>query len=146
MDLWLVAVLYLAGLGMVVAECMMPGLVMGLIGAGALVTSIVFGFKHHWAIGSGQIVLAVVVVPVSFYLGIKRLQLRSSLAGDVSFAQDYSAYLGKEGESHTELRPAGIVFVEGKKVDVVTAGEMVEKGKRVRVVKVEGNRVIVRAI
>jgi membrane-bound serine protease (ClpP class) len=146
MDLWLVVVLYLAGLGMVVAEAMMPGVVMGLVGAGALVTSIVFGFRHHWALGSGQILLAVLVAPAAFYLGVRRLQLRSTLAGGVSFSEDYAPYLGKEGESHTELRPAGIVLIEGKKVDVVTAGEMVDKGKRVRVVKVEGNRVVVRAL
>jgi len=146
MDLWIVILLYVAGLGMIVAESVMPGLIMGLIGTGALVTSIVFGFQHHWALGSGQVLLAVVVAPTAFYLGIKRLQLKSSLEGNVSFAQDYSAYLGREGESHTELRPAGIVFIDGKKVDVVTAGEMVDRGKRVRVVKVEGNRVVVKAI
>jgi membrane-bound serine protease (ClpP class) len=146
MDLWIVILLYVAGLGMVVAESMMPGLVMGLIGMAAVVTSIVFGFQHHWALGAGQVALAVVAAPTAFFLGIRRLQLRSSLEGNISFAQDYAGLLGKEGDAHTELRPAGIVLIDGRKVDVVTGGEMVERGKRVRVVKVEGNRIVVKAI
>ncbi len=37
-------------------------------------------------------------------------------------------------------------MVEDKRLDVVTAGELVGKGRRVRVVKVEGNRIVVKAI
>jgi membrane-bound ClpP family serine protease len=144
MDLWLVVTLYCIGLGLIVTETFIPGVTIGLIGLGLLATSIVFGFRHHWAIGTVQISVAVVVTPLCFWVGIRRLMLRSSLAGGVSFAQDYSGYLGKEGEAQTDLRPAGIVLIEGKKVDVITAGERVEKAKRVRVVKVEGNRVVVR--
>lgn len=146
MDLWIVIVLYVAGLSMIVAESMMPGVIMGLIGTAAMVTSIVFGFQHHWALGTGQIVLAVVATPLAFYVGMKRMQLKASLEGNVSFAQDYSSLLGREGETHTELRPAGIVFLDGKKVDVVTSGEMIDRGRRVRVVKVEGNRIVVKGI
>jgi membrane-bound serine protease (ClpP class) len=138
--------LYFAGLGLIVAEMFMPGLVMGLLGLGAMGVSVVFGFKHHWAVGTGQVVAALVVVPLAFYAATKRLGLRTSLEGSVSFAQDWAAYVGKEGEAWTELRPAGMVMIEGKRIDVVTAGELVEKGKRVRVVKVEGNRIVVKAV
>ena len=40
------------------------------------------------------------------------------------------------------LHPSGVVAIDGKKHDVVTEGGMAEKGDRVRVVKVEGNRVV----
>lgn len=146
MDLWVVAGLYVAGLGLIVAEMFLPGAVMGLMGLGAVGVSVVYGFRHHWAIGSGQVVVALVVVPLSFYAASRRLGLKESLEGSVSFSQDWAAYVGREGEACTELRPAGMVMVDGKKIDVVTAGELVEKGRRVRVVKVEGNRVVVRAI
>lgn len=145
MDLWIVVVLYLVGLGMIVAETMIPGVVMGLIGLGLMVTSIVFGFQHHWSMGTAQIAVAVFVTPLCFYVAIRRLTLKSSLEGGVSFAKDYSSFMGKEGEAHTDLRPAGVVLIDGRKVDVVTAGEPVERGKRVRVTKVEGNRIVVRA-
>jgi membrane-bound serine protease (ClpP class) len=146
MDLWLVIALYAAGLGLAVAECFLPGFILGTLAAAALGTSIVFGFLNHWGVGTGQILITLVVVPVAFFAGMRRMSLKESLGGSASFAKDYSVYEGKEGETQTELRPAGIVTIDGAKLDVVTAGEMIERGRRVRVVKVEGNRIVVRAI
>jgi membrane-bound serine protease (ClpP class) len=48
-----------------------------------------------------------------------------------------------EGITLSALRPAGIAEIEGQRVDVVTKGEMVGRGDRVRVTEVEGNRVVV---
>jgi membrane-bound serine protease (ClpP class) len=146
MDLWIVIALYVFGLGLIITESMVPGMIMGLIGTGSVLVSVFFGFRHHWALGSTQVVVALVVGPLAIYLGIRRLTLKTTLEGSRSFAQDYAAYLGKEGQTQTDLRPAGIVEIEGRKLDVVTAGELVEKSKRVRVMKVEGNRIVVQAV
>lgn len=146
MDPWLIAVLYVVGLALITAEAFLPGLVMGLIGAACLGTSIVFGFREHWALGTGQIALAVIVGPLALITGLKRMTLKSSLEAGATFAADYAAWSGKEGEAATDLRPAGTVVVEGKRLDVVTAGELIARGSKVKVVKVEGNRVVVKAI
>jgi membrane-bound serine protease (ClpP class) len=146
MDFLLVVVLYAVGLGMIIAESMMPGLVIGLIGTILLTVSIVFGFTHHWAIGTAQLALAVIVAPLTFFIGVRKLALKASLEGADSFGQDYSVYQGKEGQAHTDLRPAGIVIVDGRKLDVVTSGESISKGRRIRVELVEGNRIVVKAI
>ena len=146
MELWHVISLYVVGLGLAIAECFIPGGILGMVGGAALVTSVIFGFSEHWGVGTVQIAITVVVVPVAFMAGMKRVAHKASLAGSASFAKDYSVYNGREGEAKTDLRPSGMVDIDGNKVDVVTAGEMVEQGQRVRVVKVEGNRVIVRAI
>jgi len=41
------------------------------------------------------------------------------------------------------LRPAGFAELKGQRIDVVTRGEVIEANVKVRVVDVEGNRVIV---
>ena len=146
MDGWLIAVLYTAGLSLIVAEAFLPGLIMGVIGLGCLGTSIFFGFREHWGIGAAQIAIAVIVGPAALIAGLKRMTLQSSLEGGATFAADYAAWAGKEGEAATDLRPAGTVVLDGKKVDVVTSGELVARGSKVKVVKVEGNRVVVKAI
>lgn len=146
MDFVLIVVLYAVGLGMMIAESMMPGVVIGLIGTALLTISVVLGFKHHWAIGTVQVAVAVVVTPFAFYIGLRKLSLKASLEGASSFGQDYSGYQGKEGQAHTDLRPAGIVIVDGRKIDVVTSGESIPKGRRVRVELIEGNRIVVKAI
>lgn len=146
MELWLVVVLYVAGLALITAEAFVPGLVLGLVGFAMIGTSVVFGFRHHWGIGAAQIGLVLVVGPAALVAGMKRLTLRSTLEAGSTFAADYASLVGKEGESVTELRPAGVVAIDGRRIDVVTGGELVPRGTPVRVTKVEGNRVVVRAV
>lgn len=59
---------------------------------------------------------------------------------------DYSQYLNKEGIVLTELRPSGSVEIDGVPVDVVSEGKFISKGEKVRVVKIEGMRIIVRKV
>jgi membrane-bound serine protease (ClpP class) len=52
--------------------------------------------------------------------------------------------LNQTGTALTPLRPAGTAVLQGKRVDVVTEGQMIERGAAVKVVAVEGMRVVVR--
>lgn len=54
--------------------------------------------------------------------------------------------VGQEGVALTTLRPSGTAEFNGKRVDVVTESEYVEKGKKIKVIAVEGIRVVVREI
>ena len=44
------------------------------------------------------------------------------------------------------LRPAGIAEIEGERVDVVSDGEFIEAGDSIAVVRVDGNRIVVRRL
>jgi membrane-bound serine protease (ClpP class) len=50
------------------------------------------------------------------------------------------------GTALTNLRPSGTALIDGKRVDVVTNGSMIERGAEVKVIAVEGARVVVRAV
>lgn len=52
-------------------------------------------------------------------------------------------FVGRDGTAVSALKPSGIVLVEGTRLNVVTEGEYVEAGEKVRVVKVDGFRVVV---
>ena len=54
--------------------------------------------------------------------------------------------IGAEGIALTTLRPTGTADFNGKRIDVVTESEYVEKGKKIRVINVEGIKVTVREI
>ncbi len=56
------------------------------------------------------------------------------------------ALLGKEGSTKSDLHPGGIAVIDGRRVDVVTEGGMIAKGQSIRVIEVEGNRVVVRQL
>ncbi len=59
---------------------------------------------------------------------------------------DKSYYLGALGVCATDLRPAGSIVVEGQPLDVVTEGSFVKKGDIVKVINVDGSRILVRQI
>jgi membrane-bound serine protease (ClpP class) len=52
--------------------------------------------------------------------------------------------VGHEGITSTPLRPSGMATIDGRKVDVVTLGDYIDKDVPVRVVDNSGNRVVVR--
>ena len=54
------------------------------------------------------------------------------------------SYLGKTGRSLSALRPTGRAIIEEKTLDVITEGEFIDKDKAIKVIKVEGNKIIVR--
>jgi membrane-bound serine protease (ClpP class) len=59
---------------------------------------------------------------------------------------DGSDLVGQTGTAHTDLRPSGIATIGTRRVDVVTDGQWISSGAPVKVLEVEGNRVVVRKI
>ena len=55
-------------------------------------------------------------------------------------------WLGKKGRASSALRPAGIADIEGKRVDVVSDGDLIDAGQIVEVTRVDGNRIVVRQV
>lgn len=51
--------------------------------------------------------------------------------------------VGREGVAESELRPAGIALIGDNRYDVVTDGEFMRPHTRVRVIRVDGNRIVV---
>lgn len=77
----------------------------------------------------------------------RRLVLETGLSARDGYAsapaQD-SQWLGRTGIASTPLHPAGIAEIDGQRVDVVSTGEPVDPGEAIEVVRVDGNRIVVR--
>jgi membrane-bound serine protease (ClpP class) len=54
--------------------------------------------------------------------------------------------VGKEGTAVSTLRPAGIALINNQRVDVVSEGGYIEQGTSIRVLEINGPRVIVARI
>lgn len=74
-----------------------------------------------------------------------RLVLAESEKADQGFVSypSETSLLGKTGKALTVLRPAGIAEIEGKKYDVIADNEYIEPGKLIKVIRVEGIKVVV---
>src|SRR5262245_1027458 len=57
---------------------------------------------------------------------------------------ELEALRGKTGRTVSPLRPSGVAVFDGRRIDVITEGLMVEPGQWVKCVEVRANKVIVR--
>jgi len=79
----------------------------------------------------------------------RRLILERGLAaaqGYASAPRSDAQLLGKRGRASSPLRPAGIAEIDGRRVDVVSDGELIDAGQFIEVTRVDGNRIVVRPI
>ena len=63
--------------------------------------------------------------------------------GYASAPEDDRRWLGKRGRASSPLHPAGIAEIEGERVDVVSDGELIDAGELIKVIRVDGNRIVV---
>lgn len=74
------------------------------------------------------------------------LSTESSAAEGFVAVEDMQRYIGREGVATTMLRPSGIARIDGERLDVITDGEFVEKGAKIKVMKATAGRIIVAEI
>ena len=98
---------------------------------------------------------AVFMVVVAKYLPktpfLKRIILTSQgpkgeLRGSATAEARGLVVAGAQGRTISKLRPAGRATFEEKLLDVVAEGQFIDEGTAVEVVKVQGNRIVVRKV
>ncbi|MFH0838942.1 MAG: NfeD family protein [Candidatus Omnitrophota bacterium] len=75
-----------------------------------------------------------------------RLDKTESTHNGFSHAENLGYLINKEGVAITSLRPSGSAKIDGKRYDVITEGTFVSEHARIRVLRVEGSKVIVKEI
>lgn len=150
--------LFIVGIALILVEVFVtPGFgVAGIGGMIALIASIILAsVSVNQALISMTIMLVgtIILFLLSFKFVTTRNVWKRLILGDkmeteqgyVSAKASLVDLLGKEGVTVTPLRPAGTMEVEdGERVDVVTEGSFIDSNTNVKVIKVEGSRVIVR--
>ena len=67
-------------------------------------------------------------------------------SGITKGTEDYSDLVGKSGVASSVLRPGGNATIEGKIYSVVAQSALIESGRNIEVVSVEGVKIIVREV
>ena len=150
----------LIGVGLMVAEVFMPGF--GLPGIAGIVLQLIavgLTWVNHGplaTLGMLLVVLSVDAIAISLAmrsatrgkLSKSKMILRETESSDAGYRsnEDLEVFLGKEGVTTTVLRPTGMAEFDGVRLNVVSEGEFVQTGVRVRIVDVEGSRILVRTV
>jgi len=148
----LVITLLAVGAILLVLEIYLPGLIAGILGLLCLIAGVVAGYYQFGAqVGTWLLsgVTAALLLGFSGWLWLfPRTKLGRAFISDGQVGEiraERPELVGQSGVAFTQLRPSGTALIQGRRVDVVTEGALIEKGTAVRVVAVEGMRVVVRA-
>jgi membrane-bound serine protease (ClpP class) len=147
--------LTVVGLLLVCMEVFLPGMVVGSMGVLALLGAVLMTFVEYGASAGGMalaILIAASVVGIILWtyifpktpFGNKLITTRELT--DCSTVETRTDLMGREGVTLTTLRPAGVARLGEERVDVVAESGFIEKDLAIRVVEVEGARVVVRKI
>ncbi|MFC1497632.1 NfeD family protein [Verrucomicrobiota bacterium] len=151
----LFAILLISGLMLLGSEIFVPGGILGAIGGLALLGAAITGFfafpGYGVHISIGIIFLAGVAIALWIKLFPKSsigksMTVSTNLATSKGTEEGLKELLGQEGEASSDLRPGGFALINGHRVDVVTQGGMISKGKKIKVIEIEGNRVVVKKV
>lgn len=71
------------------------------------------------------------------------LQTRMTSAEGYTAVQDFSKYVGMEGTAICDLRPSGVARLGEERMDVVSDGEFIPRGTRVKAVRIRSNNIVV---
>jgi len=141
------------GLFLIGIEIFVPGGVLGIFGAAALIGAAVVGFNIFplW-LGWLSVFVILALAGLAVFVWMKYLP-QSPIGRALSLSQeidkkdqDDSPWKpGMTGTALSELRPAGKAMIEEQRVDVIADdGTWIDHDAAIEIVRVEGNRVYVR--
>lgn len=152
---WLELSLAVIGVLLLIVEAFVPGF--GIFGAGGVIAvgASIFLSVPTPELATKYLLFTAVAFMVALFAIIraiskrglgKALTLEKDAQGWVPHRADLVGLVGLEGKTITTLRPAGTALIGSDKVDVVTEGDFLPPGTKVKVLRVDGTRVVVRAL
>ena len=151
---WLIVLsLIVAGIVFLLLEILVvPGsTVVGLFGLGLVIGGVVISFNHY-GVEAGIFTLAGTLVVSLLGIGIalrsntwKKAMHSSSIDGRVNVVEPDKVVKGDEGISITRLNPMGKAMIGDDYYEVKSKDNLIPENTPIVVVKVEGNRIIVKS-
>ncbi|WP_017728394.1 NfeD family protein [Halalkalibacterium ligniniphilum] len=150
-------ILFVVGFLLILVEVFVPGFgIFGILGiAGIIGGMLLASFSTAWMTVSILIsaVITTVVSIITFrYFGTrgpwKKMILTDSTSSEKGYISNVtrSEIVGLEGESLTPLRPSGSGVFGDERLDVVSEGGYIERGRKIKVVYTSGSRIVVREV
>jgi len=155
---WFYVGLFILGVVLLLIEIfLIPGFgLTGITGIILIFVSIFFtlggGVKALYSIGVVAIILLILFIILLILFPKIPIWKKLGLKEKLDTEKGYTSYtkidelVGKEGVVITTLRPAGTIEIDGKRYDALSLGEFIEKGNKIKVIKVEGGKIIVEKI
>ncbi len=141
-------VLGVLGLLVIFLEFWLPTAIMAIFGLSLIVGSICYAFMMSWKWGvvltQFEIISLIVVIRFALKVLKKRKVCLSSDQENFKGCSFQENCLGKAGVVIKDLKPSGVIEIEGKHFQALSEGDYLRRGAKVTVIGGEGFHLIVR--
>lgn len=155
-----IVVCFILGIILLIIEAFMPGFgVAGGCGIALGIASVVLTYLGHGILAALLVLLVflmVLAIAVSMSLrsvangrlSRSRMILKERETDEAGYrsVEDMQVFVGREGVTSSVLRPTGIADFDGVRLNVCSEGDFIQPGQKVRIIRVEGSRVLVKGI
>ncbi|WP_414049845.1 NfeD family protein [Macrococcus animalis] len=150
-------ILFLGGIILIVLELFVVGAILGICGMGCIIASFLLIGDNVAKMGV-FVAICLIIAIVEWVILVKFLNKKIPIFSQVvlhdstnkesgyTSHDDRSYLLNQTATTLTELRPSGIIIHNGQRIDAVSDGAFIKREKEVRIIEVEGTRVVVREI
>lgn len=152
---WLtIIILLVVGIGLIVTELIfIPGTtIFGIVGLVLTIVGVVLVFLNHGT-GTGLVVLGITFIAAAGSVAISlrtgtwdKMSLKGTHNSRVNEETKNNIWKGDTGKTVSSLRPSGKAEFNDVIVEVTTYGQYISSGKRVRVIDIQDNRILVEQI
>jgi len=155
-----IIICFVIGIGLLILEAFMPGFgAPGVTGVILEVITLVLTWFEHGPIATlAMLLIVLLVLAIAISTSLRSITSgrlsKSSLVHSETESnedgyrstEDLAVFQDREGVSATVLRPTGIADFDGVRLNVSSEGGFIPAGTKVRIIKVEGAKILVRAL
>lgn len=160
MELKIIIILLAAAMVLAFLEIITP--IFGLLALGAMIcatAAVVIGFMYAAWLGWILLVVVLILTPVYLTLLVKLLpktplgkhlflgKKPQNLPGEgTPEAAQFDQYVGREAIADSNLRPAGLVKIDGKRIPANAQQGIIKKGATVKIIRADSMNVVVEEV
>ena len=155
-----IIICFLIGIGLLILEAFMPGFgAAGITGVILeIITLVMTWFEHGPLATLAMLLIVLLVLAIAISTSLRSITSgrlsKSSLVHSETQSneegyrsvEDLAVFMDKEGTATSVLRPTGIADFDGVRLNVSSEGEYIPAGTRVRIIKVEGAKILVKPL
>lgn len=151
---------FVFGIGLLILEAFMPGF--GAAGVTGIIleviTLVMTWFEHGPLATLAMLLIVLLVLAIAISTSLRSIasgrlsksalvhsETESNESGYRSL-DDLAIFLDHEGVTTSVLRPTGIGDFDGVRLNISSEGEFIPVGTKVRIIKVEGAKILVRTV
>jgi membrane-bound ClpP family serine protease len=144
---------FIAGAVLLAAEVFVPGAILGIFAAIALLIGVILAFVDYGSTGGWIAIAAALALGVTLWFEFKilpktalgkKLFLKAEISGaSQAPLAERDTVVGQAGVADTTLAPTGYVTVAGKRYEAYSRSGLIAKGEALRVVELDNFRLIV---